>query len=143
MTIIEYYTDGACHGNPGPGGWAFCCFDPILEKAGFEKHTTNNRMELMAIIQSFETMEKNKKYIIYTDSQYAYKGITEWRHSWKKNGWKNSKKRVVENLDLWKRLDELVECHENVKYQWIRGHNGKEGNEKADQLANEAILFGK
>lgn len=139
MTTIEYFTDGACQGNPGPGGWAVFCFNPILEKSGFEKHTTNNRMELTAVIQSFDFMEKNNKYILYTDSQYVYKGIMEWRHSWKKNGWKNSKKKMVENLDLWKKLDELVDYHSNVEYQWIRGHNGNEGNERADQLANEAI----
>jgi ribonuclease HI len=140
MNTIEYYTDGACKKNPGVGGWAVCGFDPPLERNGFEKHTTNNRMELVAVIRAFDEMEKDCNYIIYTDSQYVYKGITEWRHSWKKKDWSNSKKKVIENVDLWKELDLLVESHKNVEYQWIRGHDGNIGNEKADRLANEAIL---
>lgn len=140
MTIIEFYTDGACQGNPGRGGWAFCCLDPILEKSGFEHYTTNNRMELVAVIRAFDEIKEDKQYILYTDSQYVYKGITEWRHSWKKKDWKNSKKKEIENIDLWKELDVLVETHINVEYQWIRGHDGNIGNERADKLANEAIL---
>lgn len=136
---IKIYTDGACRGNPGPGGWAFCCLNPLFEQSGFENQTTNNRMELKAMIEFLKQTDQEKQYIVYTDSQYVYKGIMNWRHSWKKNGWKNSKKKQIENLDLWKWLDELVECRTNIDYQWIRGHNGDEGNEKADLLANEAI----
>lgn len=139
MSTIHFFTDGACRGNPGVGSWAVYCSNPFLEKSGVETMTTNNRMELMAVIQSFEWMETFKSYIIYTDSQYVWKGIKEWRHGWKKNGWKNSKKKVVENIDLWKTLDALVETHPHVDYKWIRGHNGNEGNEYVDRLANEAI----
>lgn len=140
MTVIEFYTDGACKKNPGVGGWAVCCFNPPIEKNGFEKDTTNNRMELVAVIRAFEEIKEDKKYILYTDSQYVYKGITEWRHSWKKKGWKNSMKKEIQNIDLWKELDVLVDKNTNVEYRWIRGHDGNIGNERADKLANEAIL---
>lgn len=139
--MIEIYTDGACKGNPGKGGWGVFVKQTKEEIFGGESLTTNNRMELTAVIKTLEYIcLKNCKmtnFIIFTDSQYVYKGITEWMKNWKKNGWKNSKKQTVVNVDLWKQFDDLAQKIENVAYKWVRGHCGNEGNEMADLLANK------
>jgi ribonuclease HI len=138
---IEIYTDGACRGNPGPGGWAALLISGQLRKevSGSEAHTTNNRMELMGAIGGLEALKKpGTTARLYTDSQYVIKGISEWVASWKKRGWKTADKKPVKNQDLWQRLDALAEQHE-VEWHWVRGHSGVEGNERVDQLANEAI----
>jgi len=145
--MIHIYTDGACRGNPGPGGWGVYCENDHRELRGSSVKTTNNRMELQAVIRAFDLIEKataedgeNKyKYTIYTDSQYVYKGIVTWRQMWKANNWRNSKKKVVENIDLWKELDVLVDSHPNTTYQWVKGHNGTHGNVQADRLATSTI----
>lgn len=134
---IEIHADGACKGNPGPGGWgAWLCYgDHELELYGGEALTTNNRMELMAVIKALEALKRACKVTIFTDSVYVQKGMTEWIHSWKARGWKTSDKKPVKNDDLWKQLDKLVEGHE-VEWKWVKGHAGNVGNEKADSLAN-------
>jgi ribonuclease HI len=138
---IEIYADGACRGNPGPGGWAALLIsgDHRKEISGSEKLTTNNRMELLAAISALEALRKPRTTArVYTDSQYVIKGISEWVASWKQRGWKTADKKPVKNQDLWERLDKLAEQH-NLEWHWVRGHSGVEGNERVDQLANEAI----
>jgi ribonuclease HI len=138
---IEIYADGACRGNPGPGGWAALLIfgDHRKEISGSEKLTTNNRMELLAAISALETLKKPRTTArVYTDSQYVIKGISEWVANWKQRGWKTADKKPVKNQDLWERLDKLAEQH-NLEWHWVRGHSGVEGNERVDQLANEAI----
>jgi ribonuclease HI len=135
------FTDGACRGNPGPGGWGVLLRmgDKERELAGGEPLTTNNRMELLAAIRGLEALKKpGTTARVYTDSQYVIKGISEWVASWKQRGWKTADKKPVKNQDLWERLDALAEQH-NLEWHWVRGHSGVEGNERVDQLANEAI----
>ena len=137
---LEIYTDGACRGNPGPGGWgALMLFgDHRRELWGGYRETTNNRMELMAAIQALSALTRSCQLTLYTDSQYVRKGITEWIANWKKRGWKTAAKKPVKNADLWKALDELVSEHD-IHWVWVKGHAGNEGNEIADQLANRGI----
>lgn len=138
--IVKIYTDGACKGNPGPGGWGALLMYKTVEKElwGGEAETTNNRMELMAAIQSLNALKKTCEVHLYTDSQYVKKGITEWLSAWKAKGWKTANKQPVKNMDLWKMLDEQVAKHQ-VSWHWVKGHAGDRGNEKADQLANRGV----
>ena len=138
---IEIYADGACKGNPGPGGWGVLLIsgEHRREISGSESHTTNNRMELMAAIRGIEALKTPGTVArVYTDSQYVIKGISEWVASWKQRGWKTADKKPVKNQDLWERLDALAQVHQ-LEWHWVRGHSGVEGNERVDQLANEAI----
>jgi ribonuclease HI len=137
---IEIYTDGACRGNPGPGGWG-----AILRYNKHEKHlkgaeilTTNNRMELTAVIKALGVLKKSCAIDLTTDSQYVRKGITEWMIQWKKRGWKTSNKKPVKNMDLWQQLDSITQQHK-INWHWVKGHSGHAENELADQLANQAI----
>lgn len=138
--IVEIYTDGACKGNPGPGGWGALMRCNGKEKTlhGGEAHTTNNRMELMAAIKSLEALTRPCKVSLYTDSQYVRQGMTEWISGWKKKGWRNSKKEPVKNADLWQQLDQLATRH-TIDWHWVRGHSGHPENEQADALANLGI----
>lgn len=138
--MIEIFTDGACRGNPGPGGWGAILRSHHHEKtvSGAEKHTTNNRMELMAVIGALSLLKKESKVAITTDSQYVKNGITKWIHGWKKNGWKTSDRKPVKNSDLWQQLDDLVKPHD-ISWHWVKGHTGHPENEWADELANQAI----
>lgn len=137
---VEIYTDGACRGNPGPGGWGVILRYKGHEKTlyGGEAHTTNNRMELMAAIAALEALKRRSRVSLTTDSQYVKLGITTWLADWKRRGWKTADKKPVKNVDLWQRLDELVGKHE-VSWHWVRGHTGHVDNERADSLANLAI----
>ena len=140
---VVIFTDGACRGNPGPGGWgAILTFgDKQKEIWGGEPATTNNRMELMAAIQALGALTKACKVELHTDSQYVQKGISEWMPGWKARGWKTAAKDPVKNADLWKRLDEARLRHE-VSWKWVKGHNGHEMNERADRLANRGLREG-
>ena len=136
---MEYiiYTDGACSGNPGPGGWGAVILDQKKKQdniSGKEKITTNNRMELMAAIKALEYIDQNDEIILFTDSNYVKDGITKWIHNWKKNNWKTAAKKPVKNSDLWERLDTL-HSKRNVVWRWVKGHSGHPGNERADELA--------
>jgi ribonuclease HI len=137
---VEVFTDGACRGNPGPGGWGALLRYGGHEKElyGAERETTNNRMELMAAIVALESLKRPCELTVTTDSEYLRKGITEWIHSWKRRGWKTTDKKPVKNQDLWQRLDAATHKH-RIHWKWIRGHTGHEENERADQLANRAI----
>jgi ribonuclease HI len=137
---VEIFTDGACSGNPGPGGWGVLMRwrDNKKEFFGGEPETTNNRMELMAAIQGIESISRKTPIILYTDSKYVLDGITKWIHGWKKNGWRTAAKKPVKNDDLWRRLDEALAGHD-VDWQWVKGHAGNEGNERADALANKGV----
>ena len=137
---VEIYTDGACRGNPGPGGWGVVLRHKDKEKTlyGGEPHTTNNRMELMAAIAGLEALKRPSKVALTTDSQYVKRGITEWIAEWKRRGWKTADRKPVKNIDLWQRLDAVVVKHE-VHWRWVRGHTGHVHNELADALANQAI----
>ncbi|HIP53161.1 MAG TPA: ribonuclease HI [Chromatiales bacterium] len=137
---VEIFTDGACKGNPGPGGWGALLRYKGVEKelCGGERETTNNRMELTAVIRALEALKRPSKIRITTDSQYVKKGITEWIGGWKRRGWKTAAKKPVKNEDLWRRLDELAATHE-IEWVWVRGHNGHPENERADELANRCI----
>ncbi len=138
--IVEAWTDGACRGNPGPGGWgALLRYDDKEKKlCGGEPETTNNRMELMAAIMALESLTQTCSVILTTDSTYVMKGQTEWMPNWIKRGWKTAAKKPVKNVDLWKRLDAAVQRHE-VKWKWVKGHSGHAENEIADELANQGI----
>ena len=137
----KIYTDGACTGNPGPGGWGAVIFDQDDKQkniSGSEKNTTNNRMELLAAIMSLKKIKTNSEVVIFTDSTYVKNGITEWMKNWKKNGWKNSSKKPVKNKDLWEKLDKLCEAN-SVSWKWDKGHSTNEFNNLADELATKAI----
>lgn len=140
MDKISIYTDGACRGNPGPGGWGAILRygDHERELNGYEPQTTNNRMELMAAIVALETLKRPCEIVVTTDSEYVRKGITEWLSAWKARGWKTAAKTPVKNQDLWERLDQATTRH-RIRWDWIRGHSGHPENERADQLANRAI----
>jgi ribonuclease HI len=137
---IQIYTDGACKGNPGPGGWGALLKWGAHEKElwGGESLTTNNRMELTAVIEALKAVRRQQPVLVYTDSQYVQKGVTEWLQSWKARGWKTAERKPVKNVDLWQQLDELIVGHD-VKWQWVRGHAGHDGNERADALANRGV----
>ncbi len=138
--VVEIYTDGACSGNPGPGGWGALLRwrDREREISGGEGETTNNRMELMAAIQALEALNRPSRVRLHTDSNYVKEGITSWIHNWKKKGWKTSKRRPVKNVDLWQRLDSALGRHE-VDWRWVRGHVGHPDNERADALARRGM----
>ncbi|MCG7908645.1 MAG: ribonuclease HI [Candidatus Thiodiazotropha taylori] len=138
--LVELFTDGACKGNPGPGGWGV-----VLRYGDHEKHlyggeatTTNNRMELLAVIKGLQQLKRSSRVAVTTDSQYVKNGITQWIHNWKKNGWKTAARKAVKNADLWQALDSEVKKHQ-VDWHWVKGHAGHPGNELADQLANKGI----
>ena len=138
--MIEIYTDGACRGNPGPGGWAALLMLGRREKeiSGAEALTTNNRMELTAVIRALEALKRPVQARVYTDSEYVRRGISEWLPSWKARGWRTADRKPVKNQDLWERLDELSANHQ-IEWRWVPGHAGVPGNERVDRLANEAI----
>ena len=138
--VVEIYTDGACRGNPGPGGWGAILRYNSQEKElwGGEDATTNNRMELMAAIRALEALKRPSQVKLYTDSIYVMKGITAWIHDWKKKGWRTADKKPVKNEDLWRQLDQLAAKHD-IQWHWVRGHAGHPENERADQLANKGI----
>ena len=143
MKSVVIHTDGACKGNPGPGGWG-----ALLEYNGRRKEiyggeaqTTNNRMELVAVIRALEALRRESDVDLYTDSQYVKNGIESWIHVWKRNGWKTSDRKAVKNADLWRELDELATRH-RIRWHWVRGHDENPGNERADQLANLGVDLG-
>ena len=140
MKQVDIFTDGACRGNPGPGGWGAILRygDKEKELFGGEPHTTNNRMELMAAIQALEALKDPCEVNLTTDSQYVRKGITEWLANWKKRNWQTAAKKPVVNKDLWQRLEAAAERHQ-IKWHWVRGHSGHSENERADRLANRGI----
>jgi len=138
--VVDIFTDGACRGNPGPGGWAALLRYGQTEKVikGSEENTTNNRMELMAAIKALQSLNIASRVTLTTDSQYVRQGITQWIHSWKKNGWRTAAKKAVKNQDLWQQLDAAIAEHE-VQWHWVKGHSGHIENERVDQAANDAI----
>jgi ribonuclease HI len=138
--VVEIFTDGACRGNPGPGGWGALLRSGNAEKElfGGEAATTNNKMELTAVIRALEALKGPSRVRVYTDSQYVKKGINEWIHGWKRNGWKTAAKEPVKNKELWIELDELRRKHE-IEWHWVKGHAGHPENERADALANKGI----
>ena len=138
--VVEIYSDGACRGNPGPGGWGVLLRYDGREKElwGGEAATTNNRMELMAAIRALEALKRPSRVRLYTDSLYVMKGISSWIRDWKRRGWRTAEKKPVKNEDLWRRLDELAAKHD-VEWHWVRGHAGHPENERADKLANKGI----
>ena len=137
---VEIYTDGACKGNPGPGGWGALMIFKGVEKElwGGERETTNNRMELTAAIRALAELLRDCQLRLVSESQYGMQGIQEWMVNWKKRGWKTAAKQPVKNVDLWQQLDEQVNRHQ-ITWQWVRGHTGHPGNERADQLANRGV----
>jgi ribonuclease HI len=139
-TPVEVWTDGACKGNPGPGGWGVLLRHGKNEKTlfGGEPATTNNRMELQAVIEALKALKRRCHVIVHTDSQYVQKGMNEWMAGWKQRGWRTADKKPVKNADLWQELDTLVQEHE-LTWRWVRGHAGDPGNERADQLANHGV----
>ena len=140
MSDVEIWTDGACRGNPGPGGWAAVLSSGGRERVlkGAEEHTTNNRMELTAAIRGLEALRRKCRVRVHTDSEYVKRGVTEWLPAWKQRGWKTSARKPVKNVDLWQELDALAQRHD-IEWHWVRGHAGIAGNERVDRLANEAI----
>ena len=144
LSEVTIYSDGACKGNPGPGGWGALLVSDRGGKAhekelcGGETDTTNNRMEMLAVIEALGALKKRCKVTVYTDSVYVQKGITEWIHGWKSRGWKTASKQPVKNEDLWKRLDTAAQAH-RVEWRWVKGHAGHPGNERADALANRGV----
>ena len=142
MNEVEIYTDGACKGNPGPGGWGVLLKGGGTEKElfGGELGTTNNRMELLAVIRALEALKRPCQVTLYLDSQYVLKGITEWLPGWKAKGWRTAAKQPVKNVDLWQALDALVsQGGHQIDWRWVRGHTGDAGNERADTLANHGV----
>jgi ribonuclease HI len=139
-TTIEIYTDGACRGNPGPGGWGAVLIAGRHRKEiyGGEAETTNNRMELTAAIEALNALKGSRSVVLHTDSKYVMQGITEWMANWKKRGWKTASRQPVKNQDLWIALDAAIACHD-VHWKWVKGHAGNQGNEDADALANRGI----
>lgn len=141
MTHVDAYTDGACRGNPGPGGWGVLLSAPggaSKEMFGGEKSTTNNRMEMWAAITALESLKQPCEVRLFTDSQYVLKGMTEWMAGWKARGWKTADRKPVKNVDLWQRLEQAAARHD-VQWIWVRGHDGDPGNERADALANRGV----
>ena len=139
-STLKIYTDGACRGNPGPGGWGAFIVDGNNTRVlkGFEAQTTNNRMELTAVIEALASLESNTSIELFTDSKYVSDGVQHWLPKWKKNGWRTASKKPVKNKDLWQQLEQqATKC--KVRWVWLRGHSGHYGNEKADSIANEAI----
>ena len=138
--MVEVFSDGACKGNPGPGGWGALLRYGTDEKElwGGEPDTTNNRMELMAVIQALEALTRPSQVRVTTDSQYVKQGVTAWMARWKRNGWRTADRKPVKNRDLWERLDKATSRHE-LQWQWVRGHRGHPENERADRLANRGI----
>ncbi|MBL0945983.1 MAG: ribonuclease HI [Hydrogenophaga sp.] len=142
MDHVVIYTDGACKGNPGPGGWGAFLSSAGREKElwGGERNTTNNRMELMAVIEALSALKRPCRVSLHLDSEYVRKGITEWIHGWKKKGWVTAAKQPVKNAELWQRLDALVHGgHHQIEWHWVKGHSGDPGNERADALANRGV----
>ncbi len=139
-TRVEIFTDGACRGNPGPGGWGALLRYGDKEKTlyGGERETTNNRMELMAAIMALQSLTRPCQVVLTTDSQYVRKGITEWLPNWKQRGWRTAAKQPVKNADLWQLLDAAAACHQ-IEWRWVKGHSGHPENERADALANRGI----
>lgn len=139
-TVVDIFTDGACRGNPGPGGWGALLRSGTYERElfGGEPDTTNNRMELTAVIRALEAMKRPVRARVHTDSTYVQQGITNWIHGWKRNGWKTKAKEPVKNADLWQALEAAAARHD-VEWLWVKGHAGHEGNERADALANKGI----
>ncbi|MDW7534937.1 MAG: ribonuclease HI [Candidatus Nitrotoga sp.] len=137
---VEIFTDGACKGNPGVGGWGALLriMGKERELCGGEAHTTNNRMELLGAIRALEALKRPCHVILHTDSKYVQQGISVWVHNWKQTGWKTSNKKPVKNADLWRMLDEVASMH-SVQWVWVKGHAGHDGNERADELANRGI----
>ena len=136
----EIWTDGACKGNPGPGGWGVLLKMGAVEKTlhGGEPLTTNNRMEMLAVIEALGALKRPCKVLLHVDSQYVMKGMTEWIHGWKQRGWRTADKKPVKNADLWQRMDEEVAKH-SITWKWVKGHAGDPGNERADLLANRGV----
>jgi len=142
LNEVQIYTDGACKGNPGPGGWGAWLKSGATEKElfGGELNTTNNRMELQAVIEGLSALKRPCKVIVYLDSQYVRMGITEWIRGWKAKGWRTSTKQPVKNVELWQQLDKLVaEGGHQIEWRWVKGHSGDPGNERADMLANKGV----
>jgi ribonuclease HI len=137
---VVAYTDGACKGNPGPGGWGVVLLTDGARRElhGGERQTTNNRMEMTAVIEALAALKRSCDVTLWVDSQYVLKGMTEWLPGWKARGWKTASKESVKNVDLWQRLEALVKLH-HVQWQWVKGHDGDEGNERADELANLGV----
>jgi ribonuclease HI len=140
MNEITIYTDGACKGNPGPGGWGAWLKwgEHERELWGGEAQTTNNRMELTAVIEALAALKGRRRVRLFLDSEYVRNGITSWIHNWKRRGWKTADNKAVKNVDLWQRLDTLAQAHE-IEWRWVRGHAGDPGNERADALANRGV----
>jgi ribonuclease HI len=138
--MIEIYSDGACKGNPGPGGWGALMSSGIhcKELFGGEWETTNNRMELTAVIESLKALKKPSEVRIFTDSQYVQKGVNDWMVGWKARGWRTADKKPVKNVDLWQALEPLLALHQ-IEWRWVKGHSGNPGNERADELANQGV----
>jgi ribonuclease HI len=137
---VHVYTDGACKGNPGTGGWGALLHygKHTRELFGGEAHTTNNRMEMTAVIRALESLNRQCRVKLHTDSKYVQQGITTWIHDWKKRGWKTADKKPVKNADLWRQLDEIAQQHD-IEWIWVKGHAGHDGNERADALANRGV----
>jgi ribonuclease HI len=140
MSTITIYTDGACKGNPGPGGWGAWLKSGEHERElwGGEPATTNNRMELTAVIEALSAIKASSQIVLYLDSEYVRNGITSWIHNWKRRGWKTADNKPVKNVDLWQRLDALAQTHQ-IEWRWVKGHAGDPGNERADGLANRGV----